>query len=1022
MGTTGAWTIYDEWNGVLADALFAVDASGLPVYIDVSEELLGSCASRIGLDPVDAVSSLAKAVAGTLHFERGVKAFSGHARRLATWRREHLSQTGQRTKRTSEAEPSPPPIVGVLVLSVVAAARMGEDQSMAANAYYPKLHQLLGVDGADARKVTGDFPVTEAFWRALNEYLEMLEGERGLPTAYALGHRYVGIPQSQALVRAHDRARLPVFFRLFGLVPRSEMIPDDVERLLDVWISSTPCPVSTNLRNLWRRGKARERIAGVVAVELALWDGALAASDSGIDGAGDLRLTAVVRQQFGGRSVELSFAARLPGSDNIPALEIASAAESPSIGVVPAPGSRVRPTPGSRLDASSLVSAVLEVADPSRDVAVSRRPRRVVPLRRDDLLAAAVEIDRVQLADDFSLLVQDDPKLLPVVLALLTRHGRHGRICRSSQQEGSEVLNGLPEGWVLIEDAQIYSVPQDVARLELQVLVPQTTAQMNFAGGLRMPGKVRKWSSLNPPEIRAAVIGAETMSIAIWDLGEERVLLEKWTDQVSAMVRPLHDLDLADGDYEVELEVNGEVISVSTLRLRSADTPDLISWETCARLNYELGDSARGAVSAIEGAKDGEVVVDGLAAYGSTQVSVSQVPIRAGQSWASRKSGDRVAVAPVVLGVADAQSCVVTGRHYTEYPTYMGGRTRGVIHGVCKHCGLTKTSPASPRWKRSRGDEPRPALRFDLPDIGETSTRARSASWDNCLDALIHVGGGSIESLDRIASQVEGSSLFTDQFLRTLEGLGHIDVRRDDSLLPAEWEANPPYAAETSSGAFVLAGVWSRALRTALAAAVRTEGGSLERSEVSDAPSGWFVTGLSTDRLSAATEQMADDVYVVPDAVTQMLDTLPPLSEVGLSLDETSIPSYSKASIFDLEQASWSPVPGVGVPGAYRLEHSFRSTTIWVSPEGAVSRTARRASIQLVKHLAAQAAGRPLLGYVETGQVLVVPMGADLPGIYGRVAMLCSGRPPQLSRSTRSLGYVGVPRTIADRLNSLLAN
>ncbi len=1018
MGASGAWKTYDDWNDVLAETLFSVDSSGLPVYIDVSDELLGYCASKIGVQPTQAVSSLAEAVVATLHFERGARAFSGHTRRLATWRRQ-LAQAGARAKRSSDLEPTPPPVVGTLVLSVVAAARMGEDQAMAANAYYPKLNQVLGIDGADARKVRDDFPVTESYWRALNEYLEALEGQRGLPTAYALGHRYVGIPQSQALVRAHDRARLPVFFRTFGLVPRSDMIPDDVERLLDAWITSTPCPVSANLRNLWRRGRARERIAGVVAVELALWDGALAARDSSIGDEGDLRLTAVIRQQFGGRGVELSFAARLPGSEEIPALKIVSAAESPNIGVIPAPGSRVRPIPGSRLDASSLVNAVLEVVDPASDAAVSRRPRRVIPLRRDDLLAAAVEIDKVQLADDFSLLVQDDQKLLTLVTDLLSKHGRFGRVSRSSPREGSEVLSGLPDGWVLIEDAQIYAVPQDVVRLELQVLVPQTTAQMNFAGGLRMPGKIRKWSSLDPPEIRAAVVGAETMSIAVWDLGDERVLLERWTDEVSAMVRPLRDLELVDGDYEIELEVNGDVVSVSTLRLRSADTPDLISWETCARLNYDLGKSARGALSATEGLEDGDVVVDGIAAYGTTPSTAAHVPVASGQSWASKKSGDRVVVPPVVLGVADPQSCVVTGAHYTEYPTYMGGRARGVIHGVCKHCGLTKTSPASPKWKR-QDEAARPTLKFDLP-VAEASDDG-AASWDNCLDAVIHVGGGTIGSLDRIASQVEGSNFFTDQFLRTLEGLGHIDVRRDAALQPVEWEANPPYVAETSSGQWVLAGVWSRSLRTALAESARSAGGSLERLEVPNAPSVWFVTGLSADRLSAVTEEMEDDVYVVPDAVTRMLDTLPPLSEVGQSLDEKSIPSYAKASIFDLAQASWRPVPGVGVPGAYRLEQSFRSTTVWISPEGAVARTARRGSIQLVKHLAAQAAGSPLIGYVDAGQVLVVPMGADLPGIYGRVAMLCSGRPPQVSRSTRSLGYVGVPRAVADRVNSLLAS
>jgi hypothetical protein len=215
--------------------------------------------------------------------------------------------------------------------------------------------------------------------------------------------------------------------------------------------------------------------------------------------------------------------------------------------------------------------------------------------------------------------------------------------------------------------------------------------------------------------------------------------------------------------------------------------------------------------------------------------------------------------------------------------------------------------------------------------------------------------------------------------------------------------------------------VWSRALRNELESFAKAEGGTLTQESSDNALSIWKVGGLSVDELQGVAGDMAHDVYVVPDAVTAMLAVLPPLSSVGEVLRETAVPGYTKASLFDIGQASWTPVAGVGVAGAYRLEQSFRSTTIWLSPSGAVERRARIGSIQLVKHLAAGAAGRPLLGYLDAAQVLAVPMGADLPGLYGRVAMLCSGRPPMLSRSTRSLGYPGVPREVADRLNTLMA-
>ena len=145
-------------------------------------------------------------------------------------------------------------------------------------------------------------------------------------------------------------------------------------------------------------------------LSFAHWDGTIDADEVGNEDGGDLRLTSLVRQQFGQKSVELSFAGRFVNSGEIAELEIVTADGQPRIGVIPAAGSRVRPRPGSRLDPDSLVGAVLELSDPQTSKTITRRPRRVVPLRRDDLLGVAVEIDRVQLADDVSLLVQDDPK------------------------------------------------------------------------------------------------------------------------------------------------------------------------------------------------------------------------------------------------------------------------------------------------------------------------------------------------------------------------------------------------------------------------------------------------------------------------------------------------------------------------------------------------------------------------------------------------------------------------------------
>lgn len=1014
------WAEYDRWNDALATVLFSPENADLPVYIDVDGAVLARVAERLGVMAEGAQQDLVEVVRSTLGLENG-RVLAEHTRRYVAWRRSFSRANAGREKGLTTEIPAPP-VIALLYVLVLAAERMGSDSNLAHNAYYPRLGEVLELSAKEQAKLKTRFPQTETYWRGLNEYLDAQEGQLGLPTAYALSFRYVGIPQSQALVRATDRAKLPDFFGLFGLSPGSELIAADLERLLDVWIARTPPPVSANLRKLWGKGKARERVAGVVAVELSLWDGTFRPGTvASTRSTGEIQLTALIRQQFGGRRLELSFAARLALQVEASELIIKSAAGQPRIGVVPAAGGRLRPMAGSQLDPDSLVGAVLDFEEPISKQVVSRQPRRIVPLRRDELLGNLVETDRVQLADDMVLLVKDDAKLLQKTLELLSSHGHHGTVHRAVATGDTVALPGTPAGWVLIDDVQIYAVPQNVGHMDLQVLVPLTTAQLNFSGGLKLPGRIRKWSSLEPPEIRAAVSEAQKMAITLFEVTEgEPRQIERWSEASCAMVAPLGELALADGDYEVELEANGTVVSRQALRLRSADFPDAVTWETCTRLNYELDAGALGSLSASEATEETELVVDGLQTIGERSLELDAVSVPEGIGW--RKAANRgVRERPaVVLGTPDPKSCVVTGAHRIQLPTWHGGKAKGHLKGVCETCGLTKILPARPKWKAS-SDAPAQPVNIQLAQLPEH--RDLGVSLDSCLDALIHVGGGTIGALERVVSQAEAGALFLDQFLRSAETLGHIDVRRDSQLQPVEWEANPAYLAETMRNGFVLAGVWSEGARRALRGRLQEAGGSLVEKREGDLTS-WFAQRVEVAELEHIILDLELSATVVPDAARRMVAALPPLSSIEAELPLIPIPQYSKATIFNLQTTSWDPTPGVGVPGAYRVEQAFRALSIFLDSAGAVAkeRRARLGSVQLVKHLAARSAGRPLLGYHGERSILLAPLGADLPGLYGRVASLCSGLPALRSTNTASMAYRDVPRDIADALSTLLVN
>ena len=621
-----AWATYLRWNDALASLWFSEEQADLPVYLDVDPDVLRAAAAEVGTGD-DPASALAAAVSATLWLGQtpGFWTNQGpplyrHQQELLWWRRR--LRAASRDKKGADTAPGrrllvdePPPVTALLGAFTVAASQMGVDANYAAHAYFPRLFSYLGVKAADRGALTNAFRRhSEDFWRALNEYLAQYEGRRGIPTAYSLGHRYVGIPQSQALVRATDRLKLPGFFRAFGLPPGSEIVPTDIERLLDVWIGQTPPPVSANLAKLWK-GKGRERISGVVAVELSHWDGAYVGTEvAEPEKAGDLSLTALLRRRLGKEGLELSFSARFGAPVAADLLRVISADASPTIAVIPIVGGRVRPAPGSKIDPESLVGAKVEVLDEPTQQAVHRLPRRVVPMHKDELLGTYVEAERIMLAEDALVLVKDEPALVSGAMALIQENGRYERVFAAAERPGVGRLNGLPDGWLLFTDVHILHTPAAAGRVELNVLIPLTTSRLRLPGGLKLPGRVRKWSSLCPPEVIAVAEDADTdLSISLNPLDENASEHDghTWRGSGGLLVAAIEPLGLSDGDYEVTFKSGGSAMAHSMLRLRSGSTPDLFSWDACTRLNHELDINPAAAISASAMTGESKVWVDG---------------------------------------------------------------------------------------------------------------------------------------------------------------------------------------------------------------------------------------------------------------------------------------------------------------------------------------------------------------------------------------------------------------------------
>ena len=303
------------------------------------------------------------------------------------------------------------------------------------------------------------------------------------------------------------------------------------------------------------------------------------------------------------------------------------------------------------------------------------------------------------------LLVKDDRGLPGAVRGILDQIARPG-----FREESS--LAGLPSGWVLFADVQVVATPEaEPAGSDLNALVPLLSSQLALAGGTKLPGGLRKWSSLDPPEIRAVIQSAAAISVTLDSAHEEERtsgLPHTWTSDEPMLVADIKALALADGDYEVSLLDGGKTVQQSILRLRSSDTPDAATRRTVTPLAHDIDRDPLAVLRATPLQPDApaQALVRGPDSPPSRRAPLATRTAADDVWWNHAKPPPAPPSPPITIAALDPASCVVTGAHYIELPPADGTTKWGMISGVCKYCGLVKRYPAFIRWHRDGRDGP----------------------------------------------------------------------------------------------------------------------------------------------------------------------------------------------------------------------------------------------------------------------------------------------------------------------------
>lgn len=1027
-----AWGEYEKWNDAIAREIFNENTAGQPVYLDLEEDVFARVATRVGLDPgSDPANDLVESVRATLCPPTGpVAVFRAHTEAAGLWK--------------LRGDSTPPPCIGLLAVLSLVAEEMRRSEEFAGSNYYGRLAKTLNVPSGSIKQLTRDFRrETPFFWDTLNGWLEDSNGKYGFPTAVAFDHRrYIGLPISQALVRAQDRIKLPGLFAQAGLQPSQRISVHAMHELLDDWLASSQGPHS--FRRLWSKRATRERISEIACAELEGWDGTIPGNVRPLGHKHDDNLLLGAELRTHPRPViDLLLVTRQKGKENSRLLTLAPAASVTALSALGPLGDAIRleAIPGTAwasIEPSCLVScpellvANVSLTAPVDEAIYSRRAKQLVVLKKHEADHLFVEARRAELLETYLILVVS--QLASSVREILQSAARAG-----FRELGHEALGGLPTGWVAFANVQLERIAS-TANDELKPLQPLARTHLALGDGLPLPG-MNVWhrsrlpelrivvgdsSAAAPAEVRVAPIryldGSETLDI---DLG---IIEGAGIVDLSQLASPMKD-----GDFRIIVSSprQNRTLATASLRVRSGSWPRMLKDSEEPSIEHLL--STQNSLSffgkSTTEAADAAPRLIGASLENEERIrqeertnGLAPLPPQPGVVLEDLEHEDWD---PIEVSAETRQEelpiCFRRAHHYWLLETKQGSAP---VFSVCKDCGREKWWEPERKRKRSAAmvavhQEPAPrtggaSQLQHLPTISERE----QADMELMLDALSYGRSGSWRTLHAIAASIDDAPWFAHESARRLEALGHLELEIDRiSLQPKRWMIAPPTIVVPEQGPAFLAGSRSAQLVQVVTEAAGILDGNVHVTPQPNGPSVVEIHGLETEGLQLVVDHIYEDrnleLRLSTRPASRVAVLLPSLSSIRQSLPDLTM-SASRFERFDLRSGRWLSADRMDRAGAYRMRSRPWVYSIMPKPS-AKDRRCVIADVRLAKHLAARDEAFSLIGYDEPSQTLVASQGAPLPGLLERVAVLCSGRLPILCQN-KTLAYEGVPLKVAEAI------
>jgi hypothetical protein len=286
------------------------------------------------------------------------------------------------------------------------------------------------------------------------------------------------------------------------------------------------------------------------------------------------------------------------------------------------------------------------------------------------------------------------------------------------------------------------------------------------------------------------------------------------------------------------------------------------------------------------------------------------------------------------------------------------------------------------------------------------------------MNLINHVVAGSAGALINALETLATDQMSAMQIFELVEQLGHIEVTRTISGKPDQWALVMKQVLFRDSPTSALLGLWQ----------------SVDFEEAN----GFFEPLIEVKWPRVGLEfETPDDVDDVSEKLVALgfdcgspkdvIDALPGLAWVRENLTRLPLPSTESIEIFDFEHGRWVESDHL-LSGAVRLRGGYGARYFYLSHEDLNGGVGVSSSSTVVKYLAANERDLSLLKYSKNESTLFAPLGAKIPGLYGRAVLLASGTAPEeveisyQGKTIRMIQYKNVPLNVAKTVSSLLKN